>query len=516
VAASVWSASVPEIAADGDRGLSIRAGRHPLLIEAGESVVPFDLDLEPEERALVVSGPNTGGKSVLLKAVGLITALAQSGVVPPAGARTRLPIFGSFFADIGDEQSIARNLSTFSAHLANVAEIVARADGRSLVLVDEMGTGTDPAEGAALARAVIEELVRRGATLLVTSHLGELKRLDGEGSGIVNASLHFDSERMEPTYRLVKGRPGRSYGLAIARRLGFPPELLDHAEAYRDQGTAQMDELLERLERHERAARDLAAELDLERTTAASLRVDVERRERALRDAERTADARAREDARKLLLEARGEVEEAIRGLRSAAEEATREEEAAGAVEEASREARRRVERAAARLRGRGAVGSAPIQTSGVAPGDFVRVRATGARGRVLEVRSGRALLEAGALKLEVALDDLDADESATAQPGNAEPRRARGGWKGPIRDSVRIEVDLRGMRVEEMEAELTKALDEALLGDLNELRIIHGKGTGALRQRVSEILSGDARVREFRMGNPEEGGAGVTVARLQ
>ncbi len=266
-----------------------------------------------DERALVVSGPNTGGKSVFLKATGLMCALAQSGVVPPVGPGTELPIFTSFFADIGDEQSIARNLSTFSAHLGNLADIVAEADRRSLVLIDEMGTGTDPAEGAALARAVIEELVARGATTLVTSHLGELKRLDTEGSGVVNASLQFDSERMEPTYRLVKGRPGRSYGLAIARRLGFPEAVLDRAEAYRASGEADLDDVLARLEREEAKVKDLAHSLDLEQAQTARLREDLEAREQSLREAERTSDERAREDARKLLLDARSEVEEAIR-----------------------------------------------------------------------------------------------------------------------------------------------------------------------------------------------------------
>ncbi|MGE0160097.1 MAG: endonuclease MutS2 [Gemmatimonadales bacterium] len=511
-AAVAWRAVVPEIAEPGERSLVIRDGRHPLLVEGGESVVPFDLELEEHERALVVSGPNTGGKSVLLKAVGLVASLAQSGVVPPVGAGTRLPIFASFFADIGDEQSIARNLSTFSAHLTNLAEIVAHADGRSLVLIDEMGTGTDPAEGAALARALLEELVSRGATMLVTSHLGELKRLDTEGSGIVNASLHFDSERMEPTYRLVKGRPGRSYGLAIARRLGFPAALLERAEAYRDQGAAHMDELLERLERHEREARDLADTLAAERSTAAAVRADVERRERMLREAERTAEARAKEEARKLLLDARQEVEQAIRELRGTAEEAATGEVEPDVVERASRDARRKVERAAARLRERQAATGGAERDAALAPGDFVRIRATGARGRVTEVRGGRALVEVGALKLEVALIDLDADDAGP--PPDAQSKR--GSWKGPVRESVRFEVDLRGMRVDEIEAELIKALDEALLGDLNELRIIHGKGTGALRQRVSEILAGDARVREFRMGGPEEGGAGVTVARFR
>ncbi|MCA1789409.1 MAG: hypothetical protein LC667_06005, partial [Thioalkalivibrio sp.] len=218
--AAAWRGQVPELMDDPSGGIRLVGARHPLLVETQgfEGVVPFDLDLGEGERAVVVSGPNTGGKSVFLKATGLIAALAQSGVVPPVGPGTRLPVFATFYADIGDEQSIAQSLSTFSAHLANLSEIVARADTRSLVLVDEMGTGTDPAEGAALARAVLEALVARGALTIASSHLGALKRLDGEGTGIVNASLQFDADRMEPTYRLLKGRPGRSYGLAIARR----------------------------------------------------------------------------------------------------------------------------------------------------------------------------------------------------------------------------------------------------------------------------------------------------------
>jgi DNA mismatch repair protein MutS2 len=504
--AVAWRAAVPDIAPDGGVGLDIRDGRHPLLLEAGAgTVVAFDLRLDEGEHALVVSGPNTGGKSVLLKAVGLIASLAQSGVVPPVAAGTRLPLFTSVFADIGDEQSIARSLSTFSAHLANLGDIVAGADARSLVLIDEMGTGTDPAEGAALARAVLEELVRRGATVLVTSHLGEMKRLDAAGSGIVNASLHFDSERMEPTYRLVKGRPGRSYGLVIARRLGFPGEVLDRAESLREQGAAQMDELLERLERHEREARELAHQLDRRSAEAARLRAELESRERALREAERTADARARDDARKLLLEARSEVEQAIRALQGAAE-------AGQPIEDVAREARRKVESAAGRLRRQKKVtGPDVARPAALAPGDPVHIRSAGSRGRVVEVRAGRALVESGALRLEVPLDDLEVDEQQ-ATPAEAQPRR--GGWRGPTREAApAIEIDLRGKRVDEIEPELTRALDEAMLGDLGELRIIHGKGTGALRQRVGEILSSDARVREFRLGGVGEGGAGVTVA---
>ena len=537
-AALAWGSAVPEIAGEGERVLRIREGRHPLLDPGGgRGVVPFDLDLEPEERALVVSGPNTGGKSVFLKAVGLIAALTQSGVVPPVGRGTRLPVFATFFADIGDEQSIARSLSTFSAHLTNLSDIVTGADERSLVLIDEMGTGTDPAEGAALARAVLEELVARGATSVVSSHLGELKTLDTEASGIVNASLQFDGERMEPTYRLVKGRPGRSYGLAIAKRLGLPAAVLDRAETHREAGAARMEEILARLERQEREAEELVAQLERERARTSRLREELEGRERGLREAERTAGERARQDARKMLLDARAEVEEAIGALRGAAAEG-------GATDVAgvARDARRRVERAAGRLQAGATEEARPAERAGprtgvasgdlgvASAGDRVRIHATGAEGRVAEVRSGRALVEAGAVRLEVPLGDLEVLEAPRpGEPagaggargargpnaGGPQPRGTRGGggWSGPAAAPVRLEVDLRGMRVDEMEIELARALDEAVLQDLSELRVIHGKGTGALRQRVGELLERDARVRGVRMAAPHQGGAGVTIA---
>ncbi|NJD20713.1 MAG: endonuclease MutS2, partial [Gemmatimonadetes bacterium] len=507
-AALVWRAEVPEVLEPGAQAFRLVGARHPLLLETAERpVIPFDLEVVPGERALVVSGPNTGGKSVFLKATGLAAALTQAGVVPPVGAGTRVPVFASFFADIGDEQSISQSLSTFSAHLANLSEIVAGADVHSLVLIDEMGTGTDPAEGAALARAILEVLVERGAFAVVSSHLGQLKRLAGEGSGIVNASLQFDPERMEPTYQLVKGRPGRSYGLAIARRLGFPAPVLDRAEGYSEGDELRMEELLTRLERREREAEARLRELDLERVRTASLRSDVEARERALREAERSAKERSREEARKVLMEARQEVEKAIAALKAEA--------AAGAeLEEAARRARRQVEEAASRA-ARKETGSARVAApaADIAAGDAVRVHASGAKGRVVELRDRRALVEVGALRMELRLEELEKAEGASgAQPGEAR----RGGWSGPPLAQVRTEVDLRGMRVDEVDVELFRALDEAVLEDLSELRVIHGKGTGALRQRVGEILSADPRVTSFRMAAPREGGAGVTVVALR
>ena len=504
-AALAWKAEVPEISRAEESELRIRDGRHPLLLETSEEpVVPFDLDLSAEERCLVVSGPNTGGKSVFLKTTGLIAALAQSGVVPPVGEGTRLPVFTSFFADSGDEQSIARNLSTFSAHLANLADLVAEADATSLVLIDEMGTGTDPSEGAALARAVLEELVDRGATTLASSHLGDLKRLDTEGSRIVNASLQFDVERMEPTHRLVKGRPGRSYGLAIARRLGFPGHVLDRAEAYRNADATELEDVLARLEQQEQQAGELVHDLDLERARTARLRRDVEARASTLREAERTATERARRDAHKLLMDARTEVEEAIREIRDAVARGD-------AIDVASGVARRRVELAAGRqTEERAEVAEERPTPADIRAGDDVRIHATGARGRVVELRADRALVEVGALRLEVPLRQLQYVDSAGGDTVRPPPG---GGWLGPPRGQARSEVDLRGLRVDEMQLELERALDQAVLEDLSQLRIVHGKGTGALRKRVGELLDHDSRVRAFRMGEPREGGAGVTVA---
>jgi DNA mismatch repair protein MutS2 len=460
--------------------------------------------MEAGERVMVVSGPNTGGKTVFLKAVGLVSARAECGVVPPVGPGTRLPVFTRFFADIGDEQSIAESLSTFAAHLANLREVVEGAGEDSLVLIDEMGTGTDPAEGAALARALLEDLVERRALAVVTSHLGALKRLDTEGSGIVNASLEFDPDRMEPTYVLVKGRPGRSYGLTIARRLGFPSTVLDRAETHLSEGDARLDDLLARLQRTEQEARELSDSLAAEKEGTARLAAELASREEVLDQKERSADRRARDDARRLLLEARAEVEAAIREVREAAAEGG---------SDAERAARRRIELAAEGHRRALESESDTVLAGPVSVGDRVRIRSSGTKGQVLELREERAVVSASGLKMQVPVSELALLSDTAAAPDR--PLRSGGGWTAPeIREGT--EVDLRGLRVDEVQLELERALDGAVLGDFGELRIIHGKGTGAVRQRVQELLKREARVTRFRLGGSGEGGAGVTVAMLR
>lgn len=503
-AASVDAAVPKVVPAPG--AMIIRHGRHPLLLAENPQTVPFDLVLggapalgreggrggegqagETEKEGfspahqpitgLVISGPNTGGKTVLLKAVGLIAALAQSGIIPPVGEGTVLPVFRRIFADIGDHQSIAQNLSTFSAHVAALKEIIDLSDASSLVLIDEIGTGTDPREGAALAGAVLELLARRQVCALVTTHLTGLKELASRTLGLENASLSFDPRTLSPTYRLLQGIPGRSYGLTIARRLGVEPSVLARAEELLPEDERRLESLLQELEQREAELdareRELAGVRKLqlaERERLEALKADLELARCELEERARELERSGREQARRFLLEARRRVEEALALARAQVSEATARE-ARRLVEEGVRreaEELKRLEEAARRKGwtlklGGGTKGAA----GGVKP----------------EVPSGtRALVRA--------------EERLSLQP--------------------LTEVDLRGLSAEEAAAALVSAVDSAVMNDAPYLRIIHGKGTGALRAKVKEVLERDRRVASFRLGLAREGGSGVTIAEFR
>ncbi len=495
-------------------GFDIACGRHPLLVAQGMPVVPFDLRMEPAERTLLVSGPNTGGKTVLLKALGLISALAQSGIPAPVGPASRIAVVDDFFADVGDEQSIEASLSTFSAHLKNLAEIVRSATADSLVLIDELGSGTDPQEGAALGWAILESLTRRGATTVATTHLGTLKELAAHEPGVVNASLQFDAVALAPTYRLVKGVPGRSYGISIARRLDMPEAIVERAEQHIPQHERDTRDLLERLEAREKELAAREAELDAVLDDGRRRVADVSRREHAVDEREREVERAARQEARRYLLDARHDIERTIRELRRSG---------ADAVEEMGREARQRAERLAAEqadalqvldaAEARAAVerradgAAAPVA---LGPGARVAVGTLGGRaGRIVDVRGTEAVVAVGSLKLTVPL-------AALTVAGAAVPGETAVAWSGDFPDAhAPSEIDLRGLRADEAENLVMHAIDSAVRADLRMLRIIHGKGTGALRERVSEMLKKDARVKQFRLGAWNEGGAGVTVAEL-
>jgi len=395
--------------------LEIRAGRHPLLEGGDVVVVPFDLELAPDEWTVLVSGPNTGGKTVLIKAVGLACLLAQSGVIPPIGPQSRLPVFHEVFADIGDRQSIAASLSTFSAHVAAVRDILEHAGPASLVLLDEIGSGTDPAEGAALAAATLQALTRRHAVTLATTHLGALKKLGAETVGIVNASLQFDAETLTPTYRLLKGVPGRSYGLAIARRLGVPADVLREAEGAVPDAERALDVLLAAVEgrAHEQEARAIALDAAevAARERAAELEsrlADVNERERALLARERALDKEARERARAYLLEARKTVEAALGQARAAVDEAT------------AKQARRMVEEAIEKTKEVGLSDSRTVGPKAYKVGDRVRT-GTNAVGTVLEIRDdGELVVQVGSVRLIVDSANVQPSDSPTVRRSDA------------------------------------------------------------------------------------------------
>jgi DNA mismatch repair protein MutS2 len=499
-------------------GFDVKNGRHPLLLAQGLDVVPFDLAMQPNERTLLVSGPNTGGKTVLLKALGLISALAQSGVPIPVGPESRVAIFDDAFADVGDEQSIEASLSTFSAHLKNLAEILRLATADSLVLIDELGSGTDPIEGAALGWAILEELTARRTMTIATTHLGTLKELASHVTGVVNASLQFDAVALAPTYRLIKGIPGRSYGISIARRLNLPADVVTRAEERLPQHERDVAALIEQLERREEELKTREKEAAAVLEDARKRIADVAKRERNVRERERLAERESRQEARRYLLDARAEIERTIRDLKASGAKAAA---TADVLDEAGREARQRAEELAAKQNvelerlereeknvQRRTTTPPPKRQTEIAVGDMVEVATLGGKlGRVMELRDGDAVVAMGAVKLTVPRKTLSRSEQTA-------PQETAGTWTGDLPEvHVPTEIDLRGMRPDEAEGAVLQALDAAVRADLRSLRIIHGKGTGALRERVAEMLRKDTRVKEFRLGAWNEGGGGVTLA---
>lgn len=501
-------------------GLQVRLGRHPLLLAKDAPVVPFDLVMLPDERTLLISGPNTGGKTVLLKALGLFCAMLQSGIPAPVGAESRLPIVDDCFADVGDEQSLEANLSTFSAHLVHQRAILHGATDRSLVLIDELGSGTDPLEGAALGGAILEALTVRNTLTIATTHLGALKELAAEVPGVVNASLQFDAVKLAPTYRLLKGIPGRSYGLSIARRLQLPEAVLDRAEERVPKVERDVHRLLADLEARDEMLAQREVQLDRLVTDAELQRGALEARERMLKEKERELEKESRKAARSHLLEARQTIENVIAELK-----------AKGAAElDAAAKAARRVVETTAQVQGRElerlldeqrakAAEVARARSGGLDRlpdvGELVEATAFGNRvGTLIDVKNGLGTVAIGALKMSFPIATLRTTgrkpERAAVTVAISNPDEDTGPPMGAG------EVDLRGMRVSEIDDFVSRAIDTAVRADLKELRIIHGKGTGALRERVTVMLRQESRVASHRMGLWNEGGAGVTIAELR
>ncbi|MDW8395108.1 MAG: endonuclease MutS2 [Anaerolineae bacterium] len=472
--------------------------RHPLLDP--KRVVPIDVLPEPGTRALVITGPNTGGKTVALKTAGLLAAMAQCGLHLPC-QRAELPVYDAIYADIGDEQSIEQSLSTFSAHMTNLCSFLSQVNGCSLVLLDELGAGTDPSEGAALARAILEHLLRAGATCMVATHYPELKAWASVTPGAANASVAFDYETLQPLYVLTIGLPGRSNAFAIAQRLGLPETILEAAQGYLSQGSVRLEEMLAEIDQLRQQS-----EQALMRARAA------QRESEAHNDRLRQRLNQLEEERRAILEQAREEALRETEHLRAELRRLRAKLTALGSAAEEARKLEQEIEQlaeAAQPKRSTPAAVVAPARSPAIQPGDAVRVRSLNAVGEVLAVANGEADVQIGRMRMRVRTDDLE----RTTQKPVVEPS-AKGDLGLPPAPP-KLDLDLRGLTTDECLAQMEIHLDRAARAGMPFVRLIHGKGTGALRRAVRDALKSHRLVRAFETGTEGEGGDGVTVVYL-
>jgi len=517
-------AQLPSLNAEGR--IVLRDARHPLLVlrarESGrgqriddpmQKVVPLDVSLGEGFRTLVLTGPNAGGKTVALKTVGLLTLMACAGLPVPARPGSEIAVFRRVFADIGDEQSIENDLSTFSSHVRRLAQICAEADAETLVLLDEVGGSTDPDEGAALAMSLLEDLTGRGARTVATTHHGALKAFAHQTEGVENGSMAFDAETLRPTFRLRLSIPGSSYAFEIARRWGMPEGIVEDAARRTGGQTRQVERLIADLDRSYQDYRERSEDLARQQGEAARLRreyeeglADLERQRRTLRGA-------ALQESERILSEANALIERTVAGIRQEA-----------ASRASIQEGRRGVQEALARVRAEAEQDRRrPAAEEGPDPevGDSVWIERFGKEGVVLSGRNaaGRMRVQVGNVKVEVAPSEvkkLEAEKRRSGEAGSplrplsvSPIRRAEGG-------EVSTSLDLRGMTFEEAAEVVDKFLDDAFVSRVQSAVLIHGKGTGALRQKLGVYLKTHPRIRSQRLGNWNEGGSGVTIVEIE
>ena len=487
--------------------IRLRRARHPLLDPA--KAVPIDFELDPETFSVVLTGPNTGGKTVTLKTVGLAVLMAQSGLQVLAQSGSQLSVFRDVFADIGDEQSIEQSLSTFSGHITQLVRVLKKADYRSLVLLDELGAGTDPQEGSALARAVLSHLLNRRITCVVATHYPELKAFAHATKGVTNASLEFDLETLRPTYHLIIGLPGRSNALAIAERLGLRQDIIDAARSELDPTELHAEDLLDEIHRQ----RDLARE-NYEASEKARREAEAARQKTSARLAQLEADKNA------ILQKAEGQAEAELEALRAELEKMRREmarmKEPAEKTEQVTQllENLAVVEEKQEKKAKKQARAPRPRRPEGqIQVGEKVLVRRLGTEGTVMSVDAEGLEIQVGMLRLRVRPTDVDR-RVAVVEPVAVEKLAAvvTGRTALPTVDSPGLELDLRGQRVDEALDALDSYLERGFTAGLIFGRIIHGRGTGALRQAIREALRQSSYIKRWESGGEKEGGDGVSV----
>lgn len=481
-------------------------GRHPLI--PADRVVPIDIWIGRDYRSLIITGPNTGGKTVTLKIVGLFALMVQSGIFVPANEGSEFPVFEHIYADIGDEQSIEQSLSTFSSHMKNIVGILDKADENSLVLLDELGAGTDPIEGAALAMSILEELNDRHCICVSTTHYSEIKAFAMTHEGMENASMEFDIDRLCPTYRLYIGIPGKSNAFEISSRLGLPNSIIDKAKGFLKGEDVRFEDIISSAQSQHRIAEEERKMAEEARAELEKLRADAERERRKLDEDRNRLQAKAKEDAKRIVTDTKREMEKLIVEIRSIKDI---DRSAADRVIQAARDTLRATETA---VNEKEAIkkedNTKPPKT--VRAGDTVNIVTLDQKATVLSApdSKGEVMVQAGVMKLNVKLKDIRLiEEKKAAAPTSGKVGLGAG-------KQVGLELDVRGMLVDEANIIVDRYLDDAYNAGLSEVNIIHGKGTGALRAGVQAFLKRHPLVKGYRMGSYGEGDAGVTVVTLK
>ncbi len=494
-----FEGETPAFSSDGR--LRIKSGRHPLLVLSfqregrGERVVPLDVELPKDERLMVITGPNAGGKTVTLKAVGLLALMFQCGLQVPCEEGTEFPVFGNIFADIGDEQSIESSLSTFTSHLIHLDAMCRQADDQTLCLIDEIGDGTDPDEGASLAIATLERLLSLGAAVVATTHYGKVKMFALQTPGIRNASMAFEDAENRPLFKLLLGVAGRSRGIETARRCGFDREILERAEAFLGEEASRFERLISELELSHIA---LEREREALSRQSESLRRVIERyaeKEREFDSSKAEQSEKARAEAEAILIHTRREIERIVKEIRES-----------GAKKEQIRRGQERIRDLQRNLQRR----ERPRRAVSVSVGDVVSLSPSGIpRGTVIEVHEDSAAVEIGGKRIKTKMENLyklDRPPESTSSGVS---------WNVSFEPLTSTDLDVRGQDREEALQEVDRFIDRAILSGVHEVRIIHGVGEGILLRAIQSFLLEDRRVKSMRTGSPAEGGLGVSIIQL-
>lgn len=506
----------PGISEDGE--LVLKEARHPLIDP--KKVVPINVALGGTYNTLVITGPNTGGKTVTLKTVGLLSMMAQTGLHVPAASGSKIPVWDEIFADIGDEQSIEQSLSTFSSHMTNIVQIVENAREGSLVLVDELGAGTDPTEGAALAISILENLYQKGAKTIATTHYTELKKYAISTDGVENASMEFNVDTLSPTYRLAIGIPGKSNAFEISKKLGLPDDIIKRSRMLLDGGDIQFEDVISALEADKKAAEEERDEAIMLNIAMKKQKEELDKKARELEEKKVQILNKAKEEARQILDEAKTVSKEVQQELKELAKI-----ESLGQRNKKFDENRRRIKDVAGKYREKviREVNDNPVAPEDLKLGDRVKVLSMGGqKGDIIGLpdSKGEIQVQLGIMKVKVKLDDIMLIEGGALDTNRQKKVKKKTSSYGSMYKSkaqnISMSVDVRGKNLDDAEMDVDKYLDDAYMAGLTEVTIIHGRGEGILKRGLQEMMRHHKHVKSFRKGSFNEGGDGVTVVTIK